>query len=218
MYLEREQPSHIRNLVDVAREDFPAASEVLVSFSDQWELIDTVQCAGGLLYIAGFPIERSFSRRDHFEGLPAEINVDLVFYRLYKIFQPWPMPQIIIEWDQNKEEGRVIGHRGFKLQLQTVGQAQAWFGVTNAVLWEAYFDESRRFANWPDRLAEVWGLVENDIRVPKIFTAPHEPAFPEGYQDFLTRLGYTPDADYPLWWSKQREAAERVMITTAYSN
>lgn len=193
--------------------DFPASSEVLVSFPEQWEFIDKVEHAGGQIYIAGFPIERAFTGRDHFEGLPAEINVDLVFYRLYKFFQPWPMPQIIVEWDQSKEEGRVIGDRGFKLQLQPAGQAQAWFGVSHAVLWEAYFAESRRFANWQNVLADVWGVVETDLDAPKIFTAPHEPTFPEGYREFLTRLGYAPNAEHSLWWSKRRETGERVRIT-----
>ena len=217
--VEREHPSSTRTLIEVARQDFPAASEVLVSFPDQWEFIDEVRHAGGQLYIAGFPIERSFTGRDHFEGLPAEINVDLVFYRLYKFFQPWPMPQLIVEWNQRRGEGRVIGDRGFKLQLQPVGQAQAWFGGSHAVLWECYFDESRRSANWQETLAEVWHLVEKDIAVPKFFTAPHEPAFPEGYRDFLTRLGYAADSEHPLWWSKrQSETTSRITTTTPLPN
>lgn len=125
-------------LVEVARQDFPGASEVLVSFPDQWEFIDVVRHAGGQMYLAGFPIERAFIGREHFEGLPPEINVDLVFYRLYKFFQPWPMPLVIEEWNDREGEGRVIGDRGFKLQLQPVGQSQAWFGLNHAVLWECY--------------------------------------------------------------------------------
>lgn len=213
LYVEREHPSSFRNLVDVARQDFPAASEVLLSFPDRWEFIDTVQHAGGQIYVAGFPIERSFSRREHFEGLPAEINVDLVFYRLYKFFQPWPIPQLLVEWNPRQGEGRVIGDRGFKLQLQPIGQAQAWFGVSHAVLWECYLSESRRFANWQETLVNLWDLVEKDIGAPKIFTAPHEPAFPEGYREFLTSLGYSADAEHSLWWSKQRDTTPRIVTS-----
>ena len=202
--MEREPTSPIRTLVEVAQQDFPTAEEVLVSFPDQWEFLDVVQHEGGNLYVAGFPIERAFSGREHFEGLPPEINVDLVFYRLYKFFQPWPMPQVVIAWNEHKREGQVLENRGYKLQLQPVGQAQAWFGLTHAILWEAYFAESRRFASWENTLVQVWGVVEKDLDVPKIFTAPHEPAFPHGYRDFLTRLGYAPDTDHSLWWSKNR--------------
>jgi len=74
-------------------------------------------------------------------------------------------------------------------------------------------EESRRSANWQETLGEVWKLVEQDIGVPKIFTAPHEPTFPEGSREFLTRLGYAPDAEYPLWWSKNQAASERMSIT-----
>lgn len=212
--MEREAPPSPRKLMDVLKADYPAASEVLISFPDQWEYIDTLQFAEHRLYIAGFPIERAFHGRDHFEGLPPEINVNLVFYRLYKFFQPWPMPQLVVQWNDRKGEGRVIGDRGFKLQLQPVGQAQAWFGLTHAVLWEAYFAESRRVANWKETLAEVWNVVEKDLDVPTIFTPPHEPTFPRGYREFLTGLGYAPDIEHPSWWSKsRREAKTRATVT-----
>jgi hypothetical protein len=150
---------------------------------------------------------------NHFEGLPAEINVNLVFYRHYKFFQPWPLPQVVVGWNPSQGEGRVIGDRGFKLQLQPVGQAQAWYGLTHAVLWEAYVDETRRVGNWQETLVNLWGVVERDLDVPKLFTAPHEPTFIEGYREFLTGMGYGQDRDYPLWWSKTRKT--RTPVTAA---
>lgn len=210
--VEREHQTLVPKLVEIVTGDFPAASKISVSFPEQWEYVETIKTAKSRLYIAGFPIERAFNGREHFEGLPPEINVDLVFYRLYKFFQPWPMPQVTVGWNNREGEGRVIGDRGYKLQLQPVGQAQAWFGLTHAVLWESYFDESRRFANRQETLAQVWGVVEKDTHAPKIFTAPHEPAFPQGYRDFLTKLGYAADAEYPLWWSKTMER-DRLSVT-----
>lgn len=204
------------NLVDRVRRDIPQASEVLVSFPDKWEFLDTVPHERDSIYLAAFPLERAFPRRNHFEGLPPEINVDLVFYRLYKFFQPWPLPQVVVAWNPRQGEGRVIGERGLKLQLQPVGQAQAWYGVSHAVLWEAYIDESRRLRNWQDTLAQVWGVVEKDLDVPKIFTAPQAPTFPEGYREFLTRMGYAQDPEYPVWWSKTRET--RTCVTGGASS
>ena len=58
--------------------------------------IETVNQERGPIYVAGFPIERAFIGREDFEGLPAKINVDLVFHRFYKFFQTWPMPQVVL--------------------------------------------------------------------------------------------------------------------------
>ncbi len=219
--VERERKTSPRKLIDVAARDFSAATGILVSFPDAWEHIETLKSPNHLLYVAGFPIERAFHGREHFEGLGPEINVNLVFYRLYKFFQPWPMPQVTIEWNESQRHGTVTDFQGFQLQLQPIGQAQAWFGLTHAVLWECYFDESRRFANWQETLARVWQAVEQDVASEKLFTAPHEPAFPTGYRDFLTGRRYAVDREYPIWWSKQRSdshAGERKERTPIREN
>lgn len=199
-------------LIDVAQRDFPQASEVLVSFPSEWEFVHTVEHADQLLYLAGFPIERAHLGRSHFEGLAPEINVSLVFYRLYKFFQPWPMPQITVEWDQGQQRGQVTGFQGWRLQLQPVGQAQAWFGVNHAVLWECYLEQSRRMNNWQERLAEIWQYVERDTCARKVFTLPHEPAFEGNYIDFLKRMGFEEDAENLGWWSKSLQH-DRVSMT-----
>lgn len=201
-YMERERTSPPPKLTEIARRDFPGAREVLLSFADQWEFLDVVERDSAPLYVAGFPIERAFNGREHFEGLPAEINVNLVFYRLYKFFQPWPLPQVTVAWDERKGEGRVVEDRGYNLQLQPVGQAQAWFGLTHAVIWECYFERTGRAGNWETTLAEIWKLVEKDVRAPKIFTLPHEPAFEGNYRFYLQQLGYAVDAETQGWWSK----------------
>ena len=202
--MERESTRTASKLTGIAARDFPGALEILVSFPDQWEFLDVVKHESMPLYVAGFPIERAHSPRDHFEGLSPEINVNLVFYRLYKFFQPWPLPQVAVAWDGRKGEGRVVEDRGFNLQLRPVGQAQAWFGLTHGVIWECYLERTHRVQDWEDTLAQIWGIVEQDVRAPHLLTAPHEPTMPTGYPEFLTRLGYTPNAEYPLWWSKQR--------------
>lgn len=195
-----------RKLIEVARRDFPQASDVLVSFPSEWEFIDTVEREGQRLYVAGFPIERAQLSRHHFEGLAPEINVSLVFYRLYKFFQPWPMPQVRVEWNARRQRGRVTDLTGWRLQLQPVGQAQAWFGVDHGVLWECYFDSSRRDVNRLENLEEVWQRVEEDVGAPKLFTLPYEPAFEGNYTDYLQRQGFRQDTENAGWWSKRRHA------------
>lgn len=189
-------------MVDVAAHDFPTASEVLVSFPEAWELVDKLDTEAGLLYIACFPIERSRPTRNHFAGLTPEINVSLVFYGLYKFFQPWPMPTVRVKWDPRAGSGRVIGMGESKLQLQPVGQAQAWFGLTDAVIWECYAHELWRGSGGEQTLTKLWGKVEEDVRSPKLWTLPHEPTFEQGYTEFLAGIGYAQDAQCPDWWSR----------------
>lgn len=183
-----------------------------MSFPDQWDHIETVRNGEHPLYLAGFPLERARTHRDHFAGLGPEINVSLVFYRLYKFFQPWPMRQVTIEWDQSRSHGRVMGSQEGKLQPQPIGQAQAWFGLDYAILWECYFDLSRRTANWEEALAEVWRRVEWDIGASKIFTPPSEPSFEADYTDYLKKLGYEVDTENVRWWSKTSQQ-NRTAIT-----
>lgn len=200
--MEQERKIGVPKLVEVAARDFSGASGVGVSFPDQWEHVETIKTESSPVYVAGFPIERAFHGREHFEGLPPEINVNLVFYRLYKFFQPWPMPRVTVEWNTRQAQGRVTEVEGFQLRLQPIGQAQAWFGVDNAVLWECYLEESRRSGNGQDILADVWRTVERDVGAPKLFTMPHEPAFMGNYKDYLRKLGYAADPKTDGWWSK----------------
>jgi hypothetical protein len=201
--MEREPRPAIPKLVDIVQRDYPAASEILVSFPEQWEFVQSIGEGDRRLYVAGFPLSREHPTRHHFEGLRPEINITLLFYRLYKFFQPWPQPRLLIEWNEQAGQGRVAGYGNLHLQLQPIGQAQVWFGLNHAVLWEAYLQETRRRENWQDTLADVWQVVERDLNVSKIFTLPYDPAFEEGYQEFLTRLGYGLDRESPEWWSKE---------------
>lgn len=205
--MERESQPAARKLVDIVARDFPNASRVQMSFSDKWEHVETIESERSSMYIAGFPIERAFSGRHHFGGLPPEINVNLVFYRLYKFFEPWPMPQVTIEWNASQRHGRIKDFNGVNVQLQPMGQAQAWFGVENTVLWECYFEESRRRPGWQEALGHAWQVVEKDVGTAKFFTAPHEPAFPNGYREFLKGMGYAQDREYPVWWSKRHQVS-----------
>jgi hypothetical protein len=189
--------------VDVVRRDYPAASEILVSFPDQWEFVQSIGEADRRLYVAGLPLSREHPTRHHFAGLPSEINVSLAFYRLYRFFQLWPQPRLLIEWNEQAGQGRVAGYGDLHLQLQPVGQAQVWFGLSHAVLWECYVHQNRRSEDWQETLTELWQAVEKDLKVSKIWTLPYEPTFEEGYQQFLTRLGYSLDRENPEWWSKE---------------
>ncbi len=185
--------------------DYPAASEILVSFPDKWELIHQMERESTPLYIAAMPPSQEQPRQGHFYGLTPEINSELTTYRLYRFFRPWLMPSVTVAWDEAAGEGQVVGGGPLTIQLQPLGQAQAWIGQTCGVLWENYLHETaRRKANWQETLYEIWQAVEKNMEVGKIFTQPHEPAFEGDYTEFLSRLDYHPDPESPGWWSKGR--------------
>ena len=201
--MEREPRSRILRLADAASEDYPAASEILVSFPDRWELVQPLSLGYTLLYLAAMPPSQERARRDRFYGLAPEINLELTTYRLYSFFQPWPIPSVIVSWDEATGAGRVEEMGDLKIQLRPIGQAQIWKGQTYGMIWECYFHETRRRnATWQDELYQFWRAVEEDMGVARIFTQPHEPTFEEGYTDFLGHLGYAPDPACPEWWSK----------------
>ena len=157
-----------------------------------------------LLYVAAMPPSQEQARGNRFHGLAPEINLELTTYQLYKFFQPWPIPSVIVSWDEATGTGRVERMGDLKMQLRSIGQAQIWKGQTFGVLWECYlYGARKREANWQHELCEFWQAVEKDMEVARIFTQPHEPTFEEGYTGFLSRLGYAPDPVCPGWWSKQ---------------
>jgi hypothetical protein len=201
--MEREPRPRTLKLADAASEDYPAASEILVSFPDRWELVQPISLGDTLLYLAAMPPSQEWTRRDRFYGLAPEVNLELNTYQLYKFFQPLPIPSVVVSWDEATGTGRVERMADLKMQLRPVGQAQIWKGQTCGVIWECYFHETgRRAATWQDELHQFWRAVEEDMGVARIFTQPHEPTFEEGYTGFLGRLGYAPDPACPEWWSK----------------
>ncbi len=87
------------------------------------------------------------------------------------------------------------------VQLQTAGQAQVWQGESVAVLWECYIlGASQEGATRYEELRQFWHSVENDTGVSHLFTPPYDPAFEDGYTDFLSSLGYTADPVTLGWW------------------
>jgi hypothetical protein len=137
--MEREPRPRTLKLADAASEDYPAASEILVSFPDRWELVQPISLGDTLLYLAAMPPSQEWARRDRFHGLAPEINLELTAYRLYSFFQPWPIPSVIVSWDEATGTGRVERMGDLKMQLRPVGQAQIWKGPAYGVLWECYF-------------------------------------------------------------------------------
>lgn len=94
------EPTHLKpKLRTAVAVDFPTASEVLVSFPDEREVIGSVKRDGLVLYIAGLDTETERPSADHFYGLSPEINMALTHYRHYKLFQLWPMPTIVASFD-----------------------------------------------------------------------------------------------------------------------
>ena len=60
-----------------------------------------------LLYLAAMPPSQEWTRRDRFYGLASEVNLELNTYRLYKFFQPLPVPSVVVSWDEATGTGRV---------------------------------------------------------------------------------------------------------------
>ena len=191
-------------LVTAVAIDFPEVREILVNLPEQWELIGSVHRGDLPLYAASLPWSMEKPRRDHFHGLSAEINLTLHKYRHAKLFEPWPQPVIPVAWNAQSGEGKTMRGGSLDVRLQSVAEAQVWAGSIFGVVWEAYSFESRRREHWKEDLAVFWQAVEADMQVAKLFTQPFDPEFAEGYTDFLSALGYQPDTDFPLWWSKER--------------
>jgi hypothetical protein len=197
--MERQHPplSLSEKLITAAAIDYPAASEIIVSFPDAWQLVATVRGGDTPLYVAGMPrsVERSHS--DHFYGLSPEINRSLTTYRLYKLFEPRTVPQFHVAWNSHLGQGHIIGGAELKIHLHPLGQAQSWQGDTYGLIWECYlFEAYRQRPTWPETLTAFWRAVETGLQTAKIFTEPREPTFESGYLEFLSRLGYTPDPGF----------------------
>ena len=167
-------------LKDAVAADFPGYTEIAVSFPDQWELVQELRPADGPLYIAGLPRRREHSDSERFYGLPGDINQVLTTYRQYRVFQPWPQPILLVEWDAQRGTGTVLRPEDLTVQLQPIGQAQAWWGDTYGIIWECYFFSAHLRPTWMGELIACWQAVEIDIGVSTIFTDAHEPDFPEG--------------------------------------
>jgi hypothetical protein len=143
-------------LKDAVAADFPGYTEIVVSFTDQWELVQELRPADGPLYISGLPRRQERGASERFYGLPGEINQTLMIYRQYKIFQPWPQPTLLVEWDAQSRTGTALRQEGLTIQLHPIGQAQAWWGHTYGVIWECYFFSARLRPTWIGELIACW--------------------------------------------------------------
>ena len=201
--MEREPQQHQPLLTEAIAQDYPDADEVLVSFAEKWQFVQRIQAQDTVAYVAAMPPNQELPRDNRFHSLPPEINETLTTYRQYKLFRPWPSPILTVNWHEAAGTGQVESVDSVNVQLQTVGQAQVWKGESIAVLWECYvlgasLDEASEY----EELHQFWQSVEKDISVPHLFTLPYDPAFVEGYTDFLSRLDYVADPMTPGWWRK----------------
>ena len=105
--MEREPRPQTLKLADAAYRDYPAAAEILVSFPDRWELVQPVSSGDTFLYLAAMPPSQERTRRDRFYGLTPEVNLELYTYRLYRFFQPLPVPSVIVSWDEANVANRL---------------------------------------------------------------------------------------------------------------
>ncbi len=194
-------------LLEAVAEAYPDASEILVSFPDSWELVEVVpstQTDQPALYIASTPVEKERPSTSHFDGVLAEENLEHIYYRQYRFFEPWVMPRVYVNWNAWQGQGTVADHGGAKVQLHDLGDAQIWTGKRKGVLWECLFNSrGQERVHWHEQLAQVWRIVEKDMDVKQVFTPSSDPDYePEFYQKFLRDLGYAAVLDVPAWWSK----------------
>jgi hypothetical protein len=135
--------------------------------------------------------------------LPPAINESLTTNTHYKLFQPWLSPILTVGWHEVAGVGRVESVDSVHVQLKTAGQAQVWKGELTAVLWECYvLGASQDNSTEHEELRQFWQTVENDIGIAHLFTPPYDPAFENGYTDFLSSLDYAADPLAPGWWRK----------------
>lgn len=203
IYMERETAIHKPKLIVAASHDYPAADEILISFPNQWQLVSRLERDPNPYYITAMPASETRPESNKFSDLSPELNSQLATYRLYRLFQPWPMPRVTISWNAEIESGWVEEVGDLNVQLQPVGQAQVWQGTTSSVLWECFlYDRQRMEPGWQDELAAFWDAVERDVGSETLFTPAHEPTVEKGFSTFLQRLVYTDDPTSPNWWRK----------------
>jgi hypothetical protein len=194
-------------LLEVLSVDYPE-TEILVSFPNDWLYVVSFPHHETTYYVARRPESHERTKGDHFAGLPRELNLSLGIYKQYQMFQPWPTPLFAAEWDPGKQEGRLLGQVKDQVRFQPVGWSQVWQSPTEAVLWECYVSTwVQQRPGWQEQLATFWQAVERDIAVQRIYTHPHDPAFQQGYTEFLGQLGYGPHPEYAEWWGKTIEQA-----------
>src|SRR6266545_4157259 len=116
-------------LKEAVAADFPGYTEIAMSFPDQWELVQELRPDDGPLYVAGLPRRRELGDTERFYGLSGDVNQVLTTYRQYRVFQPWPQPTLLAEWDAQRGTGTVLRQEGLTIQLQPIGQAQAWWVI-----------------------------------------------------------------------------------------
>jgi hypothetical protein len=199
---EREPRHHKQHLIEAVAQDYPDADKVLVSFPEQWEFVQRIQ-GEETDYVASLSSSQEVPRRNHFHDLPPAINESLTTYTHYKLFKPWLSPILTVGWNESTGVGQVESVDSVHVQLKTAGQAQVWKGEAAAVLWECYIlGASQEVTTDYEELRQFWQAVEKDIGVPHLLTPPYDPAFENGYTDFLSSLGYTADPVTPGWWRK----------------
>jgi hypothetical protein len=183
-------------------QDYPDADKILVSFPEEWKFVQRIK-GEETAYVASLPSSQEVPRRNHFQGLPPAVNDSLTTYTHYKLFNPWLSPILTVSWNEVAGVGRVESVDSVNIQMQTAGQAQVWQGEAAAVLWECYIlGASQEVTTDHEELRQFWQAVERDIAVPHLLTLPYDPAFTDGYTDFLRQQGYKPDPLLPEWWRK----------------
>lgn len=202
--------------------DYPGASQVLLSFPDDWEIVAKLTRGERTIYVGAFAPEQQRPDRDHFCGLSAATNLALDRYRHYKFFTPWAMPSLYVRFVNGSDTGHVVGYGPLRVQMREVGQAQVWYSSSPrsreeldsaesastggvALIWECYTFTTCRDAGWLEGLSALWQVIEcdlNAIGIRQIYTQPKEPTISDGYEDLLLNLGYAPDGECPAWWSK----------------
>lgn len=175
-----------------------AALDIHVPFSDETELIGVIYANTEAFFLGGLGIEphRPVSPGEY-RGLSDRECEAISQYRAFKLFQPWPTPQLTIQMNSGTT-GYVaeVNQQHIPIHMHEIGSAQVWWSPHAAVIWEVLL--SSRVVADPQQYrtiyVSIWSQIESYLRglgVRAFVTEHDDPGFDrDWYQDVLRSMGY----------------------------
>jgi hypothetical protein len=191
------------SLLDIVSREYPSGTKIHLGNLVEFEFVQELRKSGELLYVAALPTHKEQPQQGRVPGLSPEINVTLTQFRMYKLLRAVPTFTSPYKTTMKQNRNIIMKNRCIDIRLESIGDAQTWTGVEFGIVWECFIYTGSRDKNWQLVLTPFWQAVEKSMNVSKIFTLPHDPAYPVGYKPFLRRFGYAQDTDFSFWWSKK---------------
>lgn len=181
-----------RHLPDLAGRAF----ELRLNWAEEVELTGVIEGDGSPYFVGGETISTHRADAGDYRALSAEECLALRHYRAFRLYEPWPQPEITVV--TSEEAALVTGAASGRVSvlLKEIGSAQVWWGADAGVVWEVLLDRDR-FPN-PATFRVVymgfWGQAEAWLagqRVRAVVTEHSDPQFEtDWYQDVLRAMGY----------------------------